>query len=1094
MRVVRLTAGLLGLLLSLPGWAANSAYFRFPAISQQDLVFTAEGDLWTVPLAGGAARRLTSHAAEETRPALSPDGQSVAFSANYEGSTEVYVMPLAGGLPKRISFENSRALALGWSAQGEVLYSAQHDQGPSSLRIVAAVNPANLARRVFPLADANDAVLDARGEYLYFVRFGLASTGDNARTYRGGALSQLWRFKLTGQAEAERIGPQDANLRRPMWWQGRLVVIADMNGRDNLWSLAADGSDARALTQYRDFDVRSAQLAHGRISYQLGADLHVLDLASGQDSMPAISLVSDFDQQRSRWLDKPLQYLNHMQLSPDGERVALTARGQVALAGTGALRRVELAAPTGSRLWQAVPSPDGKWVYAIGDASGEQEIWRLPADGSPAAEQLTHDGQVHRLDLALSPDGKWLAHTDKRARLWLLELATRKNQLIDDAGAQGIEEFQSLRWAPDSQSLAIVRSNSARGRAQLGLFALASKQLHWLSSDKYESGSPAFSPDGRWLYFLSERSFNAVNRSPWGDRNLGPYFDKRSKIYALALQADNRFPFQAKDELSAAKKAPETSEKDEEKDEDKADKAKTGKAPKLPAIVWNGLAERLFEVPLAAGNYSELNVDAKRLYWLERDEGSLTLKTLAIDNNSPKAETFVGELSSYALSQDRKKLLYRKGNELYIVPAAAKAPSELAKHAVRLGDWRLLVDPRQEWTQMFADAWRTHRDFLFDRAMRGVDWPAMRAKYAPLVARVSDRAELDDLLAQMIGEVGALHSQIIPGDVRSADDTVATAGLGAQLERSEQGWLVKHIYRSEAELPSERSPLQAPGVDVREGDLITAINGRPTAALRDLSDLLRNQAGQQVLLNLLRGKQALQQVVVPVNARQHAALRYTDWERSRLERVAQASAGRIGYLHLRAMGSSDIASFAREFYAQYDRDGLIIDVRRNNGGNIDSWIIEKLLRRVWAFWAPPGATPYGNMQQSFRGHLVVLTDALTYSDGETFAAGVKALKLGPLIGTRTAGAGVWLSDGFRLADGGKPRVAENAQFGLDGQWLIEGRGVVPDIEVENPPHATFRGEDRQLETALRYLSDKLSQSAPAPLQALPIPALNLPKE
>ncbi|MBL8508092.1 MAG: PDZ domain-containing protein, partial [Chitinimonas sp.] len=285
-------------------------------------------------------------------------------------------------------------------------------------------------------------------------------------------------------------------------------------------------------------------------------------------------------------------------------------------------------------------------------------------------------------------------------------------------------------------------------------------------------------------------------------------------------------------------------------------------------------------------------------------------------------------------------------------------------------------------------------------------------------------------------------------------------------------------------------PLQAPGVDVREGDIIVAVNGRNSAETRDFSDLLRNQAGQQVLLEVRRGNAAVRRVIVtPVDARQQAALRYNDWEQTRKETVEKASNGKLGYLHLRAMGAGDMASFVREFYAQYERDGLIIDVRRNNGGNIDSWVIEKLLRRVWAFWAPPGVTPYGNMQQAFRGHLVVLTDALTYSDGETFAAGVQALKLGPLIGTRTSGAGVWLSDRNTLADEGIARVAENAQFGVDGSWLVEGVGVQPDIEVDNPPHATFKGEDKQLETAINYLRQKLASEPIKPLKAGAIPPL-----
>jgi tricorn protease len=408
-----------------------------------------------------------------------------------------------------------------------------------------------------------------------------------------------------------------------------------------------------------------------------------------------------------------------------------------------------------------------------------------------------------------------------------------------------------------------------------------------------------------------------------------------------------------------------------------------------------------------------------------------------------------------------------------------------------MDDWSFRSDPRLEWRQMFVDAWRMHRDFLFDDKMRGVAWDKMRSKYAPLVERVTDRAELNDLLAMMVSEVSTLHSQIRPGDIRKAAPDGLAASLGAVLTRTSAGYLIQHIYRSEAELPALRSPLAQPDLDIREGDLITAINGRPVSEARDISDLLLNQADKQVLLQVKRGQAAARSfIVTPTSMEKQASLRYGDWELGRSSRVQAASNGKIGYLHLRAMGKNDIASFAREFYANINRDGLIIDVRRNNGGSIDSFIIEKLLRKAWMFWTSPKGAVGTNMQQTFRGHLVVLIDELTYSDGETFAAGIKELKLAPLVGKRTAGAGVWLDDQNYLADNGMARVAENGQFAIsDGRWLVEGVGVKPDVEVENLPHASFKGEDRQLEVALEMLQKKLAEQPVKALVPQAIPPL-----
>jgi tricorn protease len=1083
--------------------SAADAYYRFPTVRGDSVVFTAEGDLWRTGAQGGQAVRLTTHPSAETNAAISRDGRWVAFSAAYEGAQEAYVMPLTGGLPKRITFENGAVSVLGWSAQGEVLVSMAAGTGPGRSVVVAAIKPEILQRRVFPLADANDVSLDDSGNTVYFTRNGLALTNDNVKGYRGGAHAQLWRYDLTGADEAVQLLATDTgNNKRPMWWQGRVYFISDRSGSDNLWSMAADGSDPRQLTSHSAWDVRNASMGDGRIAYQLGADLHVFDLGAGKDQQLAINLVSDFDQQRTRQIRSPLESLTNVQIAGKFERLVLTARGRVSVAGTGAQRRVEIAIPEGARARQAVFSHDDKSIYAIVDSTGENEIWKFAADGSGKGEQLTRDGNNHRWQLYPSPDGRWLGHTDKKGRFWLLDLASKTNTVIDDAGKAGLGEYDEIMWSADSKNLALVRAASTEQRNQIGLFNVDSKQLAFVTSDRYTSRSPVFSPDGKWLYFLSARNFQLANGSPWGDRNMGPVFDKRTGVFALALQPDNRFPFKPDDELSKPGDKPaegateQAAEKAAEKVVAKAAPKTGGKS--LPAIVYAGLAERLYEVPLAAGNYRALQVDDKRLYFLDADgnDGKANLKTLAIASNGPQPEVFVAGVREYDLSLDRKHIYYRivatGAGDMLVVDAGAKAPTDVSRAKVKVDDWTFTSNPRLEWKQMFNDAWRMHRDFLYDVKMRGADWPAVRAKYTPLVERVTDRAELDDVLGMMISEVGALHSQIRPGDIRRSAPEGTPAGLGALLSRTVDGYRVDHIYASEPELPSLRGPLAQAGVDVKEGDIITAVNGKSVLEARDIADLLLNQADKQVLLQVKRKAETRAVIVLPVTMVRQTALRYSDWEQSRARQVESLSKGRIGYLHLRAMGANDIASFARDFYANVNRDGLIIDVRRNNGGNIDSWIIEKLLRKAWAFWAPPGVAPSPNMQNTFRGHLVVLIDEYTYSDGETFAAGIKALGLGPLVGKRTAGAGVWLSDNNRLSDNGMARVAEMGQFNTqDGQWLIEGVGVSPDIVVDNPPHATYQGQDRQLEAALELLDKKLKEQPVKPYAPQVIPGLNV---
>ncbi|MCL5254975.1 MAG: S41 family peptidase, partial [Gammaproteobacteria bacterium] len=543
----------------------------------------------------------------------------------------------------------------------------------------------------------------------------------------------------------------------------------------------------------------------------------------------------------------------------------------------------------------------------------------------------------------------------------------------------------------------------------------------------------------------------------------------------VCLKAQACFPFQAQREVSIC-------------DDEAATESRSGR--RAQRVDWDGLTNRLWPVPVSADNYSNLRASKNFLFAQRRDADSWnsSLVSIAIDANDAKVERFTNNVSEFQLSADGEKIYWRtRDNDLFTVSAQATAPSDLSQARLPTSQWQMAFNPVAEWQQMFRDAWLMHRDFLFDADLRGVNWSATREKYEPLLARLTDRHELDDLLSQMMSELNVLHSQVRGGDYPQASDRPQAATLGAALESTSAGVRIRHIYATDPEMPAQASPLQQPGVNAREGDIIEAVNGRRVGNQAELHQALRNQAGKQVLLTLRREQSSLQTIVEPVTVQRDHRLRYEDWVQRNRNKVDDASNQDIGYLHLYAMGANDIASFARDFYANVDRKGLIIDVRRNRGGNIDSWIIEKLLRRAWSFWEPnTHGAPYTNMQQTFRGHLVVLTDELTYSDGETFSAGVKALGLGPLVGKRTTGAGVWLSGRNTLADGGVARVAETAQFAMDGRWVLEGFGVEPDIEIDNLPHATFNGYDAQLEYAVDLLQRRLQDEPIPELRSQPL--------
>lgn len=505
-----------------------------------------------------------------------------------------------------------------------------------------------------------------------------------------------------------------------------------------------------------------------------------------------------------------------------------------------------------------------------------------------------------------------------------------------------------------------------------------------------------------------------------------------------------------------------------------------------------GLPGRLVEVPVPAGNYESLSAGPDGLFWLEtdpsfEDDAASTLYALDYDAEKPEAVAVAEEVGGYQLSADGKKLLVRKDDDLYVVDAAAEALEDLEEAKVDLSGWTFQLDPREQWRQMFREAWRLERDYFYDPKMHGVDWPAMLEKYRPLSLRVTSRAELNDLLGQMVSELSALHTFVRGGDQRKGEDDVEVASLGAVLTRDEAagGYRVERLYASDPDLPAEAPPLAAPGVDVKAGDVVETINGVPTLSVADAGLLLRNQAGRQVLLRVRDGgtRAARDVIAVPIGQRRERDLRYDDWELSRRKAVEDKGKGQLGYLHLRAMNGGDYTSWARDFYPVFNRQGLVLDLRNNQGGSIESWILGKLLRKAWFWWQPRVGEPSSNMPFAFRGHLVVLVNEATASDGEAFAEGVKRLGLGKVIGTRTWGGEIWLTSSNVLVDKGIATAAEFGVFGPEGAWLIEGHGVDPDVVVDDLPHATFLGRDAQLDAAIAYLQEEIRKNPVPPIKA-----------
>ncbi|HUX46101.1 MAG TPA: S41 family peptidase [Terracidiphilus sp.] len=1075
----------------------HRGYYTAPAIHGDTLVFTAEGDLWTVGAQGGIAHRLTSDPGRETNAVISPDGKTVAFSGDSEGPTEVYTIPIDGGLPQRITWDGN-ARPVGFAPDGRIMVSTARYSDLPGTEVVLIDNKG--VRQIIPLAQAAQAVYDASGKSLFFTRW--FSQPSHTKRYKGGTAESIWRYDGTGEA-VPLTADYTGTSTNPLFWNGLVYFISDRDGVRNIYSMAPDGKDVKELSHQHIFDVESAALHNGRLVYACAGDLWLLDLHTGHEQQLPVTLQSDFDQMRVHWVKKPLEYLTSVHLSPDGSRAVFTARGAVFSIPAKTGRIIQIANESGVRYRDARFLPDGKAILALSTATGETEFWNFPGNGVGKPTQLTSDDHVLRTGGLPSPDGVWLAHTDKDQRLWLYNFKTKVNKQIAQSRNGG---FTNLSWSPDSRWLAYAESANNQFD-QIKILNVASGEIHAITSDRYNSDDPAWSSDGKWLYFLSDRMLKTAVRSPWGPRQPDPYFNHTMKIYELALLPGLRSPFLPADELHPD--TPDKSDDSKPSDNDKSnssgkssekekstdkDKDKSKEAKKIPEVKidFTALETRLEDVPASAGNYGSLQATAKRLCWLsaaDESEEHAALQCLAIDNKGDKPDTVLSGVRSFEVSLDRKKLLVRQKDDFYVLDASIKTadPKALEKAKIDLSHWTWATTPRSEYHGIFLDAWRLERDYFYDRHMQGVDWVAMRDRYLPLVDRVADRNELNDVIAQMVSELSALHTFVVGGDARGPDDHIDLASLGARLQRDEKagGYVVEHIYAHDPDLPDQAPPLARPESLVKEGEVITTIDGTPTLSVPDARELLRGKAGIQVLLQVKSAKGDTREVLVkPVSAREDADLRYNEWEYTRRLQVDHDSHDAIGYVHLRAMGPNDIDQWARDFYPVFNRQGLIIDVRHNNGGNIDSWLLGKLLRKAWFYFQPRVGNPSWNMQDAFRGHIIVLCDQHTASDGEAFTAGFQHFQLGKVIGMRTWGGEIWLSFNNMQLDNGIASAAQLGVYTPDEKWLIEGHGVDPDIVVDNLPHATFTGDDAQLQAAIHLLQQEIKED-PRPVPPHP---------
>ncbi len=1055
--------------------ADEARLLRFPALHGNQVVFTYAGDLYTVPVQGGVARRLTSDPKGfEMFARFSPDGKTLAFTGQYDGNTEVYVMPSEGGEPRRLTHTATlerddvsdrmgpNNIVMAWKDNDTVVYRSRRNHWNPFKGELTLARLSGGVPQALPVPRGGWCSFSPDGQQMAYNR--VFREFRTWKRYRGGQADEIWLHHF-GTGETTRLTSDPAQDIFPMWHGDRIYFVSEReeSHQANLYVMDLKTRKPRRLTDFTEFAVKFPSLGDTGIVFENGGYLYRLDFQTEKAVRIPVEIREDLAIGRGGLRDVSKETTSY-EIAPDGARALIGARGDVFTvpAKNGATRNLTQSPGVHER--NAVWSPDGKWIAYVSDESGEDEIWIRPQEGSGEPRALTSGADTYKYEIVWSPDSKRIAWTDKLNRLQFVEVESKQVTLAAQSDAFEIRDFV---WSPDSQWLAFTKPE-VRRFANIYLYGLAQKNQVQVTDGWFDVGSPEFSSDGKYLFFVSERSFNPS----YGQTEWNHTYSDMERIYLVTLAAATKSPLAPKsDEVKprddkaavSGTEAKAASDKDKDKDKD-GDGTKATKPSKVVVTVdVEGLTQRITVLPPPASNYGSLTSVGDKLFYVKK--GKLHLFDL-----EKEKETELGEVAGFRVSADRKKMLVKVGSELAILDLPS-AKLDLADRKLSLTDLKVRLDRRAEWNQIYNECWRQMRDFLFDPKLHGVDWAGMRRRYEPLLAHVQHRADLTFIIGEMIGELNIGHAYVGGGDLPKPE-RIPLGLLGAVIQPDTSGYFrIERILRGHNWDSKYRSPLTEIGVEIRPGDYILAVQGQSTRGMTDLYSALVGKAGKPVVLRVNREPKdegARDQTVIPTADEQ--PLYYLDWVLGNIEKVDKASGGKIGYVHVPDMGVPGLNEFAKFYYPQLHKEALVVDCRGNGGGNVSPMIIERL-RREPAMWtvARNGAVNVDPSGQVL-GPKVLLIDQHSASDGDIVGYRFRKHRLGPIIGQRSWGGVVGIRGSLPLLDGGILNRPEFSRFDLEAkEWIMEGTGVEPDIEVDNDPTREFSGTDDQLNRAITEL-------------------------
>ena len=1087
----------------------------FPDIHHDKVAFVYGGDIWLASSSGGAARRVTSHPGRELFPKFSPDGKWLAFTGQYEGNFNVYVMPSDGGQPTQLTFYQGQAQPLsdrmgilneviGWTPDSQnVIFLSRRDASNGWIKRPFTVSVNGGQQKPMFMEEGGLLSYSPDGGKIAYNR--IFRNFRQWKRYTGGMAQDITIFDLKNNSVDGVIPHTDYTDTFPMWHGNTIYFTSDRGPehRLNIYSYDTGSKQVQQLTKFTDFDCMWPSMGPDAIVFENGGYLYTFDFQSQQPKKLTIYVNGVRDQAMKHWVDAS-KHVTDFDIAPDGKRAVFAARGEVFTvpAKEGSVRN--LTHSPAVREQKVAWSPNGQWIAYISDRTGDDEIYIAPQDGQGAEEAITSGHKGFMFQPLWSPDSSKIAWADKDLKLWYVDIKAKQAVEVDKAK---FFEITNYSWSPDSQWLAYDKPEET-GISVVYLYGLADKKITQITSVMSNSFAPIFDPGKRYLYFLSDRDFNEV----LGNIDFEFANPKTTRVYMVTLTADEPSPFPAlsdetkvKTEEPAAGPTPEAkpdskknkkTEAKEQKPEEKTAETEKKEPPKVFKVDLDGIQNRIVALAVPPSVIRSFDASKDAIYYstspINGLSGPIPGEEPAIhayDLKDRKDKVVMEGAMRFALSVDGSKLLYRSDGAPKFGIIDAKPPDSPHKPgegSLDLGGIRAEVDPPQEWKEIYNEVWRQERDYFFEASMNGVDWQKVHDQYAQLLPYVADRYSLTYIMAGMIAELSNSHTYVGGGeypDLPRVNDGLL--GADYEVDNASSMYRFKKIYAGENWDAQVRSPLTEPGVNVKEGDYLIAINGRSLKAPQTPDELLVNTANQVVTLTVNSkptADGARKVLVKPIG--DEFNLHELSMVETNRKKVDAASGGKIGYVYLPDMGDAGLNMFVKQYFPQIRKQGIIFDVRYNGGGFVDQLIFERLRRTVAAMGSARNFESGPVPGQAFYGYMACVTNHYAASDGDFFSYFFKQYKLGPLIGTRTWGGVRGIRGQMPLMDGGYITRPEFSLYGMDSQWLIENRGVQPDVIVDNPPDLVLKGQDPQLEKAVEMLMQEIKAN-PKKLPARP---------